>query len=87
MTVNELIGKLNALPEEQKEMELLIWTGLDRDKAQVAILKFVECMRIFGKVHLRFEEVKISPNQFPKKLTRPAREIHSRKPITDAKTV
>lgn len=85
MTVNELIGKLNALPEEQKEMELLIWTGLDRDK--VASLKFVECMRILGKVHLRFEEVKISPNQFPKKLTRPAREILGRNPITDAKTV
>ena len=86
MTVNELIGKLNALPEEQKEMELLIWTGLDRDKVIVS-LKFVECMIMFGKVHLRFEEVKISPNQFPKKLTRPAREILGRNPITDAKTV
>ena len=85
MTVNELIGKLNALPDEQKEMELLIWTGLDRDKC--ASLKFVECMRMFGKVHLRFEEVKISPNQFPKKLTRPARKILGRNPITDAKTV
>ena len=87
MTVNELIGKLNALPEEQKEMELLIWTGLDRDKVEVASLKFVECMIMFGKVHLRFEEVKISPNQFPKKLTRPAREILGRNPITDAETV
>lgn len=87
MTVNELIGKLNALPEEQKEMEFLIWTGLDRDKAKVASLKFVECMRMFGKVHLIFEEIKISPNQFPKKLTRPARKIFGRNPITDAKTV
>lgn len=74
MTVNELIGKLSALPEEQKEMELLIWTGLDRDKV-IASLKFVELYDMFGKVHLRFEEVKISPNQFPKKLTRPAREV------------
>lgn len=87
MTVNELIRELNALPDEQKEMELLIWTGLDRDKAKVAILKFVECIMMFGKVHLGFEEVKISPNQFPKKLTRPAREILSRNPITEAKTV
>ena len=85
MTVNELIRELNALPDEQKEMELLIWTGLDRDKAKVAILKFVECMRMFGKVHLRFEEVK-SPNQFPKKLTRPAREVLANKK-TDSKSV
>ncbi len=27
MTVNELIGKLNALPEEQKEMD--IWVSID----------------------------------------------------------
>ena len=87
MTVNELIRELNALPDEQKEMELLIWTGLDRDKAQVAILTFVECIRISGTVHLGFEEVKISSNQFPKKLTRPARDILGRNTITDAKTV
>lgn len=86
MKVNELIRELNALPEEQKEMELLIWTGLDRDKAKVAILKFVECMMMFGKVRLGFEEVKISPNQFPKKLTRPSMEI-VRNQITDEKTV
>ena len=84
MTVNELIRELNALPDEQKEMELLIWTGLDRDKG--ASLKFVECMRMFGKVHLIFEEVKISSNQFPKKLTRPAREVLAN-PKTDAKSV
>lgn len=84
MTVNELIGKLSALPEEQREMELLIWTGLDRDKVEVASLKFVECMIMFGKVHLRFEEVSL--NQFPKKLTRPAREVLAN-PKTDAKSV